>query len=92
MEPVAFGRRAILKKEGADDVRVEVSRTGQANFSTIENGIATGVIWARYTPEQLMKADTAPMTLDDAWRTLLSKYPDYSVTDVEDSFPVESAK
>ena len=80
-------RRTILKKDGSPDISVEVSGRDGGTFSTLVNGEA-GVIWPKYSPEQLMSGNTPPMTLDDAWRTLLSKYPDYSVGVVEDAVPV----
>jgi len=90
MEPVAFGRRAILKKEGADDVRVEVYQNG-GSFSCKLNGV-DGPLWRTYSPQQLMRGDTPRMTLEDAWHSVLSKYPGYSVTEEQEAFPVESAK
>jgi hypothetical protein len=79
-------RRTILKKSGSPDISVEVYGTDGGEFSTIVDGKA-GVIWPNYSPEQLKSGNTPPRTLDDAWCTLLSQYPDYSVGVVEDVVP-----
>jgi len=74
-------------------MRVEVHRNSAYEFSTVENGIPTGIVSRRLTPQEAMRGDgPAPMELDEAWRTLLSKYPDYTVTALEDAFPVEDGK
>jgi hypothetical protein len=84
MEPTAFGRRAVLKKEGSPDKSIEVGRSTGGSFWFKVDEI-TGPILRRYTPQQLMRGDTPAMTLHDAWRTVLSKYPDYAVTAEEEN-------
>ena len=49
------------------------------------------MIYPKYSPEELKKGDTAPMTIDRAWATALSNYPDYEVTAAEDGFPMSEA-
>jgi hypothetical protein len=90
MEPTPIGRRAILKKAGHSDVSVEVRQNVGGSFSCRVDG-SDGAIWPKYSPEQTKRGDTRPMTLDDAWRSVLSKYPDYEVTASEDAFPVTAA-
>ena len=82
MEPEAFGRRAILKKTGSPDIRIEVRRNSAFDFSTVEDGIPTGPVLRKFSPRELMSGvGPAPMTIDDAWRVFLSKFPHYSETD-----------
>jgi hypothetical protein len=86
MGPQAIARRATLQKAGSPDVRVQVSRIEGGGFSLSENGKGS-VTWPKYSAEQLKRGDTPPMTMDEAWRSLLSKYPGYTETNREESFP-----
>ena len=86
MEPEAFGRRCILKKGGGPDVPVAIRRRTAYEFTTLENGIPTGFVAKRLSPQQVMRGDApALMTLDYPWRTFRLKFPDYSVTQLEDA-------
>jgi hypothetical protein len=84
MQSIIIGRRAVLTKQGSPDVRVQVSSMNGGGFTVTENG-KSSALWPKYTPRQLQTGDTPPMTLDDAWRHLLSKYPDYTVTAEENA-------
>jgi hypothetical protein len=84
MQAQSVARRAILKKPGHPDVRVEVSALqGGGGFGITVDG-KSGVVWPRYTPQQCISGNTPPMTLDGEWQKLLDKYSDYTPTAVED--------
>jgi hypothetical protein len=82
----AIGCRAILKKPGSPDISVELLRNDDGTFSFTENVETRGTIWPKHSPQQLKSGDTPRMTLDEAWRSLLAKYPDYEATALEDGF------
>jgi hypothetical protein len=88
MQAQAIGRRAILKKDGCADIKVEVQQRERGSFSFAENGV-WGAMWPKYTPQQAMSGNTAPMTLESAWESIVSRYPGYSASAVEDAFPEE---
>lgn len=92
-DPKAFRRRAVLKRAGSSDVSLEVCENADGTFSYRANRTDgwDGVIYPKYSPEELKSGNTPPMTIDRAWATALSKYPDYEVTAAEDAFPVSEA-
>jgi hypothetical protein len=89
----AFKRRAVLKKTDSPDVSLEVCENADGTFSYRANRTDgwDGVIYPKYSPEQLQRGDTPPMTIDRAWATAVSNYPDYEVTAEEDGFPMSEA-
>jgi hypothetical protein len=44
----------------------------------------SGVTWPKYTPQQLMTGNAPRSTLNGVWQSLMSKYPEYSITDEQE--------
>jgi hypothetical protein len=84
---VAFALRAVLKKEGADDVLLEIRRSSAFDFAILENGRPTGTAWKTVSPQQAMRGESSPFSLQEAWDSWVAKrFPDYTVTTLEEGF------
>lgn len=84
METKPIARRAVFTKEGSPNLSIVVSQNGE--YAVNETG---GVIWPRYTPQEMMSGNTPAMNLERAWQTVLAMYPGYLATAIEDAFPEE---
>ena len=80
---IISGRKAVLKKDGSPDVSVAVVQHENGSFEVVVEG-RSGVTWPKYTPQQLMTGDTPRSTLDGVWQSLMSTYPEYSITDEQE--------
>ena len=87
---IISGRRAVLKKAGSADVSVAVVQHDNGGFEVVIDGNSAAT-WPKYTPQEVMSGDTPASTLNDVWQSLLSKYPDYSVTELEEVVAPEAA-
>ena len=80
---IISGRKAVLKRECSPDVSVAVLQHENGSFEVAVDG-TSGVTWPKYTPQQLMTGNTPRSTLDGVWQSLMSKYPEYSITDEQE--------
>jgi len=81
-----FAVRAVLKKEGCEDVRFELRRNSAFDLTIYENNKSIGIFWRVLTPVDAMRGGRV-LTLQEAWRACLAKrYPGYTPTDCEEGF------
>jgi len=77
--------RAILQRGGSSDVRLELHRDSDVNFSIFVNGELTAEDWIVLTPLQVMTGVGPQRTIHDVWQSILAKrFPDYTVTAFEE--------
>jgi hypothetical protein len=81
---IAFARRAILKKDGFPDIRIELTQSSRFGFTLTEDGKAYAY-WPKYSPEQLKTGDCAPRSLDQVWQNCIQRFPGYTISDVEEA-------
>jgi len=84
----ASGVRAILKKKGEPDIRLELSRTSPVDFAIVEDGKPVGIYYRTLSPPKpgtpgLVHNDTR-FSISEAFAGCLSeRYPGYVATDIE---------
>jgi hypothetical protein len=80
----AIAVRAVLKKAGCPDIQLELHRSSSFDFTLIENGKASA-FWRTYSPQQLIAGNSPPMSLEEAWQSCMSRYPDYVVVNMDEA-------
>jgi hypothetical protein len=80
----ASALRAILKKDGEADIRLEVRRRSEFDFEVLENGNPVKAAWRALSPQEAISGTAKPLTLQQAWENSVSQFPDYAVTNLEE--------